>query len=163
MRKDRVKKLLINRETDYAVRIIHCLSVANSRMDANAISEFTGVSLRFSLKILRKLVAAGLINSFKGVHGGYELKKEPKDISIYDVFFAMNGELHINRCQNDYHHCEHPGLVKNPFCAFKSLFDGVEEDIRNVLRQANYENITEITCKPHFHEEEEEPAKKELA
>ena len=133
--------MLINRETDYAVRIIHCLSVANSRMDANAISGATGVSLRFSLKILRKLVAAGLINSFKGVHGGYELKKEPADISLHDVYYAMNGVLHINRCQNEYHCCENPGLEQNPICAFKKLFDRIEGNIADMLKKTNYQNI----------------------
>ena len=41
----------INLETDYAVRIVQCLADTGKRLDANAISEKTGVTQRFSLKI----------------------------------------------------------------------------------------------------------------
>lgn len=45
------------------------------KVGAKTISEMTGVTLRFSLKILRKLVAAGIVKSFKGTQGGYEIGK----------------------------------------------------------------------------------------
>ena len=64
----------ITLESDYAVRIIYCLAMAGCRMDAKRIAEDTGVTLRFSLKILRKLVAGGFIVSYKGTKGGYELE-----------------------------------------------------------------------------------------
>ena len=57
-------------EADYAVRIVHCLAKNGQRMDAKSISDETGVTLRFSLKILRKLVSAGIIKSYKGTQGG---------------------------------------------------------------------------------------------
>ena len=47
----------ITLESDYAVRIVYCLAQNGGRMEAAAIAEQTGVTLRFSLKILRKLVA----------------------------------------------------------------------------------------------------------
>ena len=72
-------------ETDYAVRIVSCLVTAGRRMDAKSIAEETSVTLRFSLKILRKLVAGGIIKSYKGTQGGYELAREPKEISLNDV------------------------------------------------------------------------------
>ena len=63
----------ITLESDYAVRIVYCLAQNGGRMEAAAIAEQTGVTLRFSLKILRKLVAGGLVKSYKGAGGGYEL------------------------------------------------------------------------------------------
>ena len=55
-------------ETDYAIRIVDTLARSQKRLDAKTISEMTGVTLRFSLKILRKLVAAGIIKSFGRGH-----------------------------------------------------------------------------------------------
>ena len=46
--------MYITLETDYAIRIVDCLVHSDHRMDAQSISEATYVSLRFSLKILRK-------------------------------------------------------------------------------------------------------------
>lgn len=48
----------ITLEADYAIRIVQVLAQNQRRLDAKTISEMTGVTLRFSLKILRKLVAA---------------------------------------------------------------------------------------------------------
>ena len=63
----------ITQETDYAVRIVYCLANSQGRKDARTISEEMGVTLRFSLKILHKLVQADIVKSYKGSKGGYEL------------------------------------------------------------------------------------------
>ncbi|MEG2082378.1 MAG: Rrf2 family transcriptional regulator, partial [Oscillospiraceae bacterium] len=72
----------ITKESDYAVRIVYCLACGDCRTDAKTISERTGVTLRFSLKILNKLVQSGIVKSYKGAKGGYELELPPKDISL---------------------------------------------------------------------------------
>lgn len=69
----------INLESDYAVRIVYCLARFGQKMDAQRIAEETGVSQRFTLKIMRKLVTAGLVTSFKGAHGGYTLSRAPEE------------------------------------------------------------------------------------
>lgn len=40
----------------------------------------TGAALRFAMKILRELATGGVIQSHKGVSGGYELAWEPENI-----------------------------------------------------------------------------------
>lgn len=65
-------------EADYAVRIVEFLAVNPGRADAKTISERTSVTLRFTLKILRTLVSDGIVRSYKGAKGGYELAKPPK-------------------------------------------------------------------------------------
>ena len=75
----------ITLESDYAVRIVSRLARQGGRMDAKRIAEETGVTLRFSLKILRKLVTGGLVRSYQGTKGGYALARPAKDISLCDV------------------------------------------------------------------------------
>lgn len=55
----------INLESDYAARIVYCLTKVDGRLDAQSIAEETCVSLRFTLKIMRKLVAAGIVGPSK--------------------------------------------------------------------------------------------------
>ena len=85
-------------EADYAVRIVYELASGGGRIDAGALAQASGVTVRFSLKILRKLVAAGLILSYKGAAGGYELAKAPGEISLCDIVEAIEGPIHIARC-----------------------------------------------------------------
>lgn len=67
----------ITQESDYAVRIVYCLAKCGTRRDARGISEEMCVTLRFSLKILGKLVSSGIVESYKGNRGGYELARPP--------------------------------------------------------------------------------------
>ena len=59
--------MVMTLEADYAVRIVEYLTKHPERRDAKTISEETQIPLRFSLKILRELVAEGLVCSFKAV------------------------------------------------------------------------------------------------
>ena len=93
----------ITLEADYAIRIVRCLCRNRVRMDAKKISSEANVTLRFSLKILGKLVAGGVVKSFKGTQGGYELAREPEQISLKDVLAAVEGPYQFSRClSNDY-------------------------------------------------------------
>ena len=67
--------MYITLETDYAVRIVSVLCLDGGRVDAATIAGRANVTLRFALKILRKLVAADIIRSYKGTQGdrGYIL------------------------------------------------------------------------------------------
>src|SRR5699024_12413123 len=95
----------ITLEADYAVRIVHVLAKSNRRLDAKTISEMTGVTLRFSLKILRKLVAAGIIKSFKGTQRGYEIGRELDQISLGEVIETIDGCYTLDRCVSRAYAC----------------------------------------------------------
>lgn len=89
----------ITQESDYALRIVAFLaSTDESRVGANTIASSQEIPLRFALKILRKLNAAGITKAYRGVTGGYTLIKDPKDISYKEVIEAIEGDVCINRC-----------------------------------------------------------------
>lgn len=88
----------ITQEADCAVRILYCLAKNGRRMEARAIGEEMGVPLRFSLKILGKLAAAGLVASYKGNGGGYELARPAARITLLDAISAVEGPYRLSRC-----------------------------------------------------------------
>ena len=88
----------INLESDYAVRIVQYLAQSNERRDAQSIADSTCVSLRFTLKIMRKLVAADIVQSFKGAHGGYTLSRPASSITLRQVIEAVEGPYRLSRC-----------------------------------------------------------------
>ena len=121
-------------EADYAVRIVSAMATQtegeNRRMDAGALSEITGVTLRFTLKIMRKLVAAGIAKSFKGVNGGYVLAKPAREISVGDVIEAVDGRFELARCSGA-DGCSHPNM--QGVCRFKNEFDRISELVRKEM------------------------------
>ena len=126
----------ITLEADYAVRIVYCLAAAGKRMDAKAISEETAVTLRFSLKILRKLVAGGIVRSFKGIQGGYELAKAPKEISLNDVIETVEGPFAISRCLCGEYICSR---TNGQPCRFRNVYAEISEDVVAKLKSYTFD------------------------
>ena len=83
--------MFITLEADYAVRIVSVLCREKDKMDAKTISNDACVTLRFALKILRKLVAADIVKSYKGTQGGYIINKDPAQLTLKDVLEAIEG------------------------------------------------------------------------
>lgn len=129
--------MYITQEADYAVRIVYCLSKTQRRRDARSISEDVAVTLRFSLKILGKLSAAGIVNSFKGNRGGYELARPPKEITLRDVLSAVEGPYVMSRCMRE-QNCTR-GDVKD--CVFHKAFCEISVNINKQLAAVNFQDL----------------------
>ncbi len=126
----------ITLESDYAVRIVSCLVKENTRLDAKTIADKTNVTLRFALKILRKLVASGIVKSFKGTQGGYELAKEPKNITLNDVIQTVEGTYYLSRCLHDDYSCSRG---KSGICCYQKVFNEISEMVQDKLKAYSFD------------------------
>ena len=123
-------------ETDYALRIVDFLAHSPGRSGAQLISEETSVTLRFSLKILRKLVGCGIVRSYKGAQGGYEIARPLDKISVADVVAAIEGQYIISRCLAEGNNCYRAGG-----CPYHSLFDEISHDVRKKLEKVTMQDV----------------------
>ena len=121
----------LTQETDYAMRIIYCLAKSGRRMDASSISEEMRISLRFSLKILGKLAGAGLVNSYKGMRGGYELARPADQITLKQVLDVIEGHAYaISRCLCEGADCNR-GM--SGCCVFQNLWAQITSEVNQTL------------------------------
>ena len=121
----------ITHEADYAIRVVYCLGVAGGKQCAKDISETTGVTLRFALKILRKLTQSGITKSYKGVTGGYELQHDPSEISLCEIIECIDGPITINHCLSNEFECTRVG---DPYqCDFHRVFNEINKSLRREL------------------------------
>ncbi len=130
----------ITQESDNAVRIIYCLARAGKRKDARTISSEVCVSLRFSLKILGKLVSGGLVNSYKGNCGGYELAKSAKDITLLDVITSVEGPYKLAKCvgENCEVKCSSGNITE---CVFRDVFGEISVEINKKMAAISFDDI----------------------
>ena len=128
----------ITLESDYAIRIVVFLAREGRRADAKLISENTEVSLRFALKILRKLVSGGIIRSYKGTQGGYELAKAPADISLADVIGLIEGPYYLSRCLKPNGTCPRSGDAD---CKVSRIFHDISKDVHQKLTKATFDQL----------------------
>lgn len=131
--------MYITLEADYAVRITAELCRSDVRLDAKTIAERTCVTLRFSLKILRKLVAAGIVKSFKGTQGGYMICREPKDITLRMVIEAIEGTYCFSRCLQPDVDCSR-GASGN--CVFQDAFCEITKMVTDKLDSYNFAQLS---------------------
>lgn len=128
----------ITLEADYAVRIVNCLAKHQVRMDAKSLAAATGVTLRFSLKILRKLVAEGVVRSYKGTQGGYELAKPANSITLGEVIEVVEGPITISRCvgTEDFQ-CSR--VEDHHECRFNKAYSEIAQMVRDQLYAVTFE------------------------
>lgn len=82
----------VSRSMAYAVQALQQLAIADSKspIPCNLLAREGQMPERFLLQILRTLVNNGLLNSIRGVEGGYVLAKPADEISLLDVFEAFD-------------------------------------------------------------------------
>lgn len=134
-------------EADYAVRIVGCLTQEARRCDAAYLAERAQVPLRFSLKILRKLVQDGLVVSYKGARGGYCLARPASEITLRQVLEAVEGPYVLSRCQRDGDCCP-----QTASCRFSAIYAEISAIVRGKLDAYTF---ADICCQ----EEEPSPGK----
>ena len=122
----------ITQEADYAIRIVCLLAEENRVLDATAIAESSYITQRFALKILRKLVLGGMVRSFKGANGGYQLSKESEQVTLKEVIELIDGEIAISKCLMEDHVCSKQGALKSA-CTVHRIFDAINRDVTEKL------------------------------
>jgi Rrf2 family protein len=85
----------ISAKTDYALRAaIELAALGTSEpVKGEAIATAQGIPLRFLENILGDLRNAGIVESRRGVDGGYLLARAPAEITLADVIRAVDGPL----------------------------------------------------------------------
>lgn len=84
----------ISERVDNAVRAMAELAAADGGpLKAEAISQHQDISLKYLLDILRDLKRAELVRSRRGPHGGFTLSRPADEITLADVFRAIDGPL----------------------------------------------------------------------
>ena len=122
----------ITHEADYAVRIVYVLMQSKeSTVAASKVAECSGVTLRFTLKILRKLAGSGIIVYQKGANGGYALAMDPADISLGLIIESIDGPFELNHCLSDDFDCTR--VKDKKFCQFHHIFDSVNAKLKAEL------------------------------
>ncbi|ADO81878.1 RrF2 family transcriptional regulator [Ilyobacter polytropus] len=125
---------------------LHCLLYLVDHPEGKAISvkelsTFQGISETYLSKVFTKLKKSGIVRSTPGVKGGYELARDSKDISFWDVIEAIEGNSNLFQCA---------GILKSTVinteeevekysgdcpCIIKNVMLDAEEQMRIYLRE----------------------------
>ncbi len=92
--------LRINRQTDYAVRVVLALAKRGegAKLSTNEIQKEMLIPPSFMVRIVAQLARTGLLNTFPGREGGLTLSRPAAQISLRDVVEAFEGPILLSAC-----------------------------------------------------------------
>jgi FeS assembly SUF system regulator len=97
--------LRIGKLTDYATVILASLASDRSRLNAATLAERTHIAPPTVAKLLKQLHRAGLVNSTRGLRGGYQLARAPENISAAAILDALEGPFALTECSSSSGQC----------------------------------------------------------
>ncbi|MEM7480423.1 MAG: SUF system Fe-S cluster assembly regulator [Acidobacteriota bacterium] len=120
----------ITKQTDYGIVIAsHMATDPERRFSTAEIAEETHLPTPMVSKILKLLAREELLDSHRGVHGGYALARTPQEIQISEVIAALEGPIAITECVDD-----SPGLCsQEAICPMRSNWQIINGAIKQAL------------------------------
>jgi len=128
----------------YAVMAMADLAKINTDQPINLteISIRLGISISFLEQIFLKLKKKNIVNSVRGINGGYVLTKQPGDINLADIFLAVDEKVKTVKCNKESKKGCNGKATK---CITHYLWDELELHINNFFERKNLNDLINNT------------------
>ena len=121
---------------EYALRALLVLGLSHGQpvVRIQTISEQQNIPKRFLEQILNDLKSAGIVQSKRGMAGGYRLARRPEEITLASVVRHIEGALAPVSCVSErfYEKCSCPDESR---CAIRSVMKEVRESIVRIMER----------------------------
>tara|TARA_Y100001970_G_scaffold57488_1_gene72845 strand:+ start:2191 stop:2667 length:477 start_codon:yes stop_codon:yes gene_type:complete len=135
--KVRLNSMQVSKTLDYAVRSLsYMASSRDENITIKLVSEKQHIPHSYLAKIMRKLVQRGILSSSSGPDGGYYFKKDPMNISLKEVYEAIEGDLQLIDCMDGDQVCE---LFKT--CNQRSIWDHLQLNTLEFLSKITVKDL----------------------
>jgi Rrf2 family iron-sulfur cluster assembly transcriptional regulator len=140
-RAERSSLMNVGRRVDYAVRALSYLAGQPqgkivSRVD---IEEKQGIPSYYLSKIMKDLVAGGLVQSHIGSKGGFSLARPPQAITLKEVYETVERPLALIEClDKGEQYCSYCGV-----CTQRSVWHNVQNLVADYLGKVSIRDIAD--------------------
>lgn len=117
----------VTQEADYAIRMCLILDSLGGKTGAAQLADIACITPKIALKVLRKLNEGGMVRSYKGAQGGYELVRNGEELKVLEIIELIDGPVRISKCLECDHECS-----KNPCkleCKMHIAFEAINESL----------------------------------
>tara|TARA_Y100000590_G_C15333328_1_gene868564 strand:- start:315 stop:740 length:426 start_codon:yes stop_codon:yes gene_type:complete len=97
-----------------------------------------GISLLYLEQIFLKLKKSNIVNSVRGINGGYILTKEPSKIKLAEIFKAVDEKVKTVSCKKE---SKKACNGKSTKCITHNLWDELEIYINNFFEKKNLSEL----------------------
>ncbi|MGG7177725.1 RrF2 family transcriptional regulator [Clostridium paraputrificum] len=111
------------------------INYGDAPVSIKTISGRQNISEYYLEQLFSPLRKAKLITSIRGAQGGYVLSREPKDITVADIMFVLEGPIEVSDC------IDGAACDKIDCCATRLLWEKIKNSIDHVMESVTLEDI----------------------
>ena len=129
--------MLITREMDYAVRVVRALK-DGTKVSASEVAKKEHLPQAITYKVLNSLLKSNLIGSMRGVNGGYYLKCDLTNTTLYDICVALGEDMSITECVREGYDCINNRCGE---CILNKEFNRIQSSLNRELQMTTLDKL----------------------
>jgi Rrf2 family protein len=94
------------------------------------VAQAQDVSLDYLEQVVPALRDAGLLHSTRGAKGGYELARSPGQVTVGEIFRALDGDILPVQCVGG--ECKEP-CARTSDCGARTVWETIHEQLQGTL------------------------------
>jgi Rrf2 family protein len=115
------------------------------RMSTTELSDGARIPRKYLEQILRDLKRAGLVRSYAGVHGGYELTRPATDITTGEIIRSLDS-MSIMSCVGEVKSTD-TACEQLLGCSLRPLWQRLDRAMHEVLESTTLHQLTQGSCR----------------
>lgn len=97
------------------------------------------ISEKYLSQIIIPIKAAGLVNSFRGAHGGYILARHPSQITLKEVVETLDGKISFVDCVENVNVC-----TRSEKCVTRKIWSDLGQKVSNLFAAVTLEDLVKM-------------------
>ena len=124
----------------YGVRLMIdlALHIGEGPVLLKDIAQRQGISEKYLWSLINPLKTVGLVRSIRGARGGYQLAKEPAEISLKDIMRVLEGPLCLVDCVENPSSCK-----RSPTCITRDVWCEASQGFMKTLEAMTLETMVD--------------------
>lgn len=134
--------MILSKTTGYGIRALAYIAgqPAGRLCGLQEIAEHEDIPPAYLRKVLGELRRHRLVRSVKGIHGGYELGRNPESITLWEVFSLLEPDPYMDMCILGNKVCS-----PESSCAFHDDWQRVRKELVALLQNRTIAEAAEVS------------------
>jgi Rrf2 family protein len=123
----------------YAVRVVVELAERDqsSPTPVKDLAKAQDLSAKYVKQLMNQLQRAGIVKGYPGIHGGYTLARDARDITLFNIYEALDISLVLVPCVASPPNCKR--IAK---CSATGVWKRLHDSIENILKKTTVAELT---------------------
>ena len=133
--------IIFSKACEYGIQAtLYIASLSERRAGIKEIARELDIPVHFLAKILQSLSEKGVLASYKGVRGGFELHRPPSEIRLIDVVEAIDGLDFFTSCILGF-----PGCGEGKPCPVHERWGSIRDVMHSMLSEDNLADLLPLS------------------